>query len=133
MPGFAEELLSRFRWIAGHADVLGLLADADFLAHAVAALAEPFENEGVTKVAAVEARGFVFGSAVALRLGAGFVPVRKPGSNVAAASSPVSARRLLPSESRSRPKKPSRCSAVSSGPSASPSSSDQLLAIGAER
>jgi adenine phosphoribosyltransferase len=80
VPGFAEELLSRFRWIGGHADVLGLLADAGFLADAVAALAEPFENEGVTKVAGVEARGFVFGSAVALRLGAGFVPVRKPGS-----------------------------------------------------
>ena len=46
---------------------------------------------------------------------------------------PVSARRLLPSESRSRPKKPCCSSAVSSGPSASPSSSAQLLAIGAER
>ena len=80
MPGFAEELLSRFRWIGGHADVLGLLSDGGFLERSVAALAEPFENKGVTKVAGVEARGFVFGSAVALRLGAGFVPVRKPGS-----------------------------------------------------
>jgi adenine phosphoribosyltransferase len=80
VPGFAEELLSRFRWIGGHADVLGLLADPDFLAGSVEALAEPFENAEVTKVAGVEARGFVFGPAVALRLGAGFVPVRKPGS-----------------------------------------------------
>jgi adenine phosphoribosyltransferase len=80
VPGFAEELLSRFRWIGGHADVLGLLSDAGFLARAVAALAEPFEDAGVTKVAGVEARGFVFGAPVALRLGAGFVPVRRPGS-----------------------------------------------------
>ena len=80
MPGFAEELLSRFRWIGGHADVLWLLSDAGFLDRSVAALAEPFESEGVTKVAGVEARGFVFGAAVATRLGAGFVPVRKPGS-----------------------------------------------------
>ena len=80
VPGFAEELLSRFRWIGGHADVLGLLADAGLLARAVAALAEPFEDGGVTKLVGVEARGFVFGPAVALRLGAGFVPVRKPGS-----------------------------------------------------
>jgi adenine phosphoribosyltransferase len=80
VPAFAEELLSRFRWIGGHADVLGLLSDAGFLARSVGALAEPFEEAGVTKVAGVEARGFVFGPAVALRLGAGFVPVRKPGS-----------------------------------------------------
>lgn len=80
MPAFAEELLSRFRWIGGHADVLGLLSDAGFLARSVTALAEPFEDAGVTKVAGVEARGFVFGPAVALRLGAGFVPVRRPGS-----------------------------------------------------
>ncbi len=80
MPGFAEELLSRFRWIGGHADVLGLLSDAGFFGRAVAALAEPFQGEGVTRVAGVEARGFIFGAAVAVRLGAGFVPVRKPGS-----------------------------------------------------
>ena len=80
MPCFAEELLSRFRWIGGHADVLGPLSDAGFLARSVEALAEPFANEGVTKVAGVEARGFVLGAAVAVRLGAGFVAVRKPGS-----------------------------------------------------
>jgi adenine phosphoribosyltransferase len=77
---FADELLSRFRWIGGHADVLGLLSDAGFLGRTIAALAEPFEEAGVTKVAGVEARGFVFGAGVALRLGVGFVPVRKPGA-----------------------------------------------------
>lgn len=80
MTAFAEELISRFRWIGGHADVLGLLADAGFLDRSITALAEPFGDFGVTKVAGVEARGFVFAAAVATRLGAGFVPVRKPGS-----------------------------------------------------
>ena len=80
MPDFAQELLSRFRWIGGHADVLGLLADAGFLARAVAALIDPFADAGITKVAGVESRGFVFGAAAAVRLGAGFVPVRKSGS-----------------------------------------------------
>ena len=80
MSAFAEELLLRFRWIGGHADVLGLLSDGEFFTHAIHALTEPFAEARVTKVAAVEARGFVFGAAVALRLGVGFVPVRKPGS-----------------------------------------------------
>ena len=77
---FRDDLLARFRWIDGHADVLGLLADGDFLARAVDALAAPFAGAGVTKVVAVEARGFVLGAAVAVRLGAGFVAIRKPGS-----------------------------------------------------
>ena len=79
MP-FKDDFLARFRWIGGHADVLGLFADAKLLAGAVEALAEPFEHRGVTKVAAVEARGFVLGAGVALRLGAGFVAIRKSGS-----------------------------------------------------
>jgi adenine phosphoribosyltransferase len=79
MP-FREELLARFRWIEGHADVAGLFADGQLLADAVAALAVPFEGRGVTRVAAVEARGFVLGSGVALRLGVGFVAIRKAGS-----------------------------------------------------
>jgi adenine phosphoribosyltransferase len=80
VSGFAEELLLQFRWIGGHADVLGLLSDAGFLARSVAALGDPFADAGVVKVVGVEARGFVFGSAVATQLRAGFVPVRKPGS-----------------------------------------------------
>jgi adenine phosphoribosyltransferase len=77
---FRELLLARFRWIDGHADVAGLFADAGLLAAAVDALARPFADAGVTKVAAVEARGFILGPPVALALGAGFVPIRKPGS-----------------------------------------------------
>jgi adenine phosphoribosyltransferase len=79
MP-FKDDFLARFRWIDGHADMLGLLADGELLARAVQALAEPFENERVTKVAAVEARGFILGAGVALTLGVGFVGIRKPGS-----------------------------------------------------
>jgi adenine phosphoribosyltransferase len=65
--------------IDGHADVLGAVADAGVLARAAAALAAPFATKRVTKVAGLEARGFIFGAAAALELGAGFVPVRKPG------------------------------------------------------
>src|SRR5690606_37815885 len=53
-------------------DVTPLLGDATALAAAVDALAEPFRDRGVRKVLGIESRGFVFGSAVALMLGAGF-------------------------------------------------------------
>ncbi|MCX7804609.1 MAG: adenine phosphoribosyltransferase [Planctomycetota bacterium] len=59
-------------------DITPLLANPDAFARAVAALAAPFEGRGIAKVVAAEARGFVFGAGVALRLGAGFVPARKP-------------------------------------------------------
>jgi adenine phosphoribosyltransferase len=42
-------------------------------------MAEPFANAGVTHVVAIESRGFILGAPVAQQLGAGFVPVRKPG------------------------------------------------------
>ena len=79
MP-FKDDFLARFRWIDGHADVIGLLADGELLAGAVKTLAEPFEKERVTKVAAVEARGFILGAGVALVFGVGLVAIRKPGS-----------------------------------------------------
>lgn len=77
---FAEEFLRRFKWIDGHADVLGLLTDGAFLRLTAEALAAPFESIGVVKVAGVEARGFILGAAVALDLGVGFVPIRKEGA-----------------------------------------------------
>jgi adenine phosphoribosyltransferase len=77
---FHDDFVKRLRFIDGHADVLGLLADGGFFTQAAAALAAPFRDAGVTKVAAVEARGFILGSAVAVQLGAGFVPIRKAGS-----------------------------------------------------
>lgn len=60
-------------------DITPLLADKDALDAAIAALAEPFRNERIDLVAAVEARGFIFGSAVAQALNAGFIPLRKKG------------------------------------------------------
>ncbi|MHC5179578.1 MAG: adenine phosphoribosyltransferase, partial [Planctomycetota bacterium] len=60
-------------------DITPLLADARALERAIEALAEPFAEAGIDVVAAVEARGFIFGSAVAKALGAGFVPIRKKG------------------------------------------------------
>lgn len=60
-------------------DITPLLADAKALAAAVDALCEGFAEEDVDYVAAVEARGFIFGSAVAEKLQAGFVPIRKKG------------------------------------------------------
>jgi adenine phosphoribosyltransferase len=60
-------------------DITPLLADARALASAIERLTEPFQDKGIDAVAAVEARGFIFGSAVAKALGAGFVPIRKKG------------------------------------------------------
>ena len=60
-------------------DITPLLADKQVFANAVKALAEPFADSAIDYVAAVEARGFIFGSAVAEALGAGFIPIRKKG------------------------------------------------------
>ncbi len=60
-------------------DITTLLRDASAFKAAVDALAEPWLGEGITRVAAIEARGFIFGGAVAVKLGAGFVPIRKKG------------------------------------------------------
>jgi len=58
-------------------DITPLLADAKAFAAAIDALCVGFTDVGVEYVAAVEARGFIFGAAVAKKLGAGFVPIRK--------------------------------------------------------
>ena len=60
-------------------DVTPVFADARAFAEVVDDLAEHFIDYGITKVMGAEARGFMVGSAVAHRLGAGFVPARKPG------------------------------------------------------
>lgn len=60
-------------------DITPLLADPRALAAAVEALCAGFTAADVEYVAAVEARGFIFGTAVAQRLGVGFVPIRKKG------------------------------------------------------
>ena len=60
-------------------DITPLLADKQAFSDAVKALAEPFADSAIDYVAAVEARGFIFGSAVAEALGTGFIPIRKKG------------------------------------------------------
>lgn len=60
-------------------DITPLLADAGALRETVARLAEPYRDQRVDVVAAAEARGFIFAVPLAIELGKGFVPVRKPG------------------------------------------------------
>ena len=60
-------------------DVTPLLADADGFARCIDALAEPWQGSRVQAVCGIEARGFIFGAALAQKLHAGFVPLRKPG------------------------------------------------------
>jgi adenine phosphoribosyltransferase len=80
-------------WLAGHLrdvpdfpqpgivfkDLTPLLADVDSFRYTVDAIADHAAGLTVDKVVGIEARGFIFAAAVAYRLGAGFVPVRKPG------------------------------------------------------
>ena len=60
-------------------DITTLLKEGPALAKAVDALCGRYEGERIDAVVAIEARGYIFGPAIAYRLGAGFVPVRKPG------------------------------------------------------
>ncbi|MBI4576170.1 MAG: adenine phosphoribosyltransferase [Planctomycetes bacterium] len=63
----------------GFKDITTLLLDPAALREAVRAMAAPYREEGVELVCGAEARGFPFACAIALELGAGFVPIRKPG------------------------------------------------------
>ena len=60
-------------------DITPLLGDEQGLAAVVDDIADHFIKQGITKVVGAEARGFLVGAPVAYRLGAGFVPARKPG------------------------------------------------------
>ena len=82
----AEELKTYIRDVADFPkpgiifkDITPLLRSAEAFDAACALLAEPFRDAGVTQVAAIESRGFIFGGVVAKHLNAGFVPIRKPG------------------------------------------------------
>jgi adenine phosphoribosyltransferase len=59
-------------------DITPLLADAGGFARCMDALAEPWQGSGVQAVCGIESRGFIFGAALAQKLHAGFVPLRKP-------------------------------------------------------
>lgn len=60
-------------------DITPLLADAAAFAEAVRVMSDPFACSDIHYVAAIEARGFIFGAPVARALGAGFIPLRKKG------------------------------------------------------
>jgi len=72
IPGFPKpEIMYR--------DITTLLSHPDALKHSVQALSAPFREMKIDRVAGIDARGFIFGTAVALELGAGFIPIRKKG------------------------------------------------------
>ena len=60
-------------------DITPLLASADALRATIVQLADRVRNRDIDVVAAAEARGFIFAAPLAIEIGAGFVPVRKPG------------------------------------------------------
>ena len=60
-------------------DITTLLMDAEGFAAAVKDIADHFADRGITKVIGTEARGFMIGAPVAVEMGVGFVPARKPG------------------------------------------------------
>src|SRR5437867_7740881 len=81
-----EELKTRIRHVPDFPkagilfyDITTLLQDAAGFRMAIDSLALPFKDRGIDVVVGIESRGFIFGAAVADRIGAGFIPVRKPG------------------------------------------------------
>jgi adenine phosphoribosyltransferase len=60
-------------------DITPLLSDAVGFAATIEALAAPYRGQAIDVVVGIESRGFILGAPVAERLGAGFVPMRKPG------------------------------------------------------
>lgn len=60
-------------------DVTTLFKDAALLQELSDILYEMYKDKGITKVVGIESRGFIMGPILATRLGAGFIPVRKPG------------------------------------------------------
>jgi len=60
-------------------DVTPVLLDVELFGQAVKAMAQPYRDARITRVVSIESRGFLFGAPMALELGAGLVPIRKPG------------------------------------------------------
>ncbi|HYW50656.1 MAG TPA: adenine phosphoribosyltransferase [Gemmatimonadaceae bacterium] len=60
-------------------DITPLLGSPTHFTMAITGMLPPWRESGITHVVGVESRGFIFGAPIALALGAGFVPVRKPG------------------------------------------------------
>ncbi len=60
-------------------DITPLLSDGELFKSTIERLAGPFQRKGITHVASIESRGFIFGAPVAYILGAGYIPIRKKG------------------------------------------------------
>jgi adenine phosphoribosyltransferase len=82
----AERVRATLRAIPDHPkpgiifqDITPVLHDGRLFADAVEAMAAPFRDAGVTHVVGIEARGFIMGAPLATHIGAGFIPLRKPG------------------------------------------------------
>lgn len=65
-------------------DVTPVLLDVALFAQTVKLMADPYRDARITRVVSIESRGFLFGAPIALELGAGVVPIRKPGKLPAA-------------------------------------------------
>ena len=81
-----EQLVSQLRVVPDYPikgimffDVTTLFKNAECFEEIVERICKIYKDKGITKVAGIESRGFIAGAAIAARLGAGFVPVRKPG------------------------------------------------------
>ena len=60
-------------------DITPLLSNAEALRATIGHFVDRYQDKGITQVVGMEARGFIFGTALAHALGVGFVPLRKPG------------------------------------------------------
>jgi adenine phosphoribosyltransferase len=60
-------------------DITTLLRDPEGFRVTVDMLSTPYQDQGIEAVVGIESRGFILGAAVAERIGAGFIPIRKPG------------------------------------------------------
>ena len=81
-----ERIQAKLRQIEDHPlpgitfqDITPVLQDGALFRQVTGALGEAFLGESITHVAGIEARGFILASPVAVALGAGFIPLRKPG------------------------------------------------------
>jgi adenine phosphoribosyltransferase len=63
----------------GFKDITTLLKEPEPFRQAVQTMCEPFNDRKPDHVVGIESRGFIFGGAIAVELGAGFIPIRKPG------------------------------------------------------
>ena len=60
-------------------DITPLIGDGDALKYTIDVMADYYKGKKIDAILGAEARGFIFGAALAYRLGTGFIPVRKPG------------------------------------------------------